>query len=520
MTKPMEATLDDTMQRAERHRWDGLSANELNWRLLWQYVEGALIATFVTLFVAFLGLEFTARQWIWIGVGVPIWAGIVIAVDFYVIRRNTRPVGRVLEELSHQVDPSSTATYEAINRALNLPLLSFVRVTYIHGPTAVVAIVAYMLLLNRIGDTAYSAWQITVFCLTALILAAPIHAIYEYFGINRHLSPLIRSLWEHAGRPVSPPIRPVSIKLRSKLIYLAVFTSSVPLIFFAVTIVFRVELLFEDLGIVVSFAEIWPLLAWIGGVVAVFLGSGITVSLLTARELSSSASRLIRAMDRVERSDLDNYVHVTGTDEFADLFRGFNLMTDSLREEVQILEMSHDLAGELNLEVLLTRIMRATTELLSADRSTLFLHDRTSGELWSRVAEGIATKEIRIPGDAGIAGAAFTSGRTENITDPYSDPRFNRTVDQETGYRTESILCMPIFNNRDSGLASRRCSTNMGVRSQPKTRAGSAHSMPKSRWRWKTPNSSKMSCERKITTTRFYRASATGSSRSTGKTTS
>ena len=320
--------------------------------------------------------------------------------------------------------------------------------TYIHGPTAVVAIVAYMLILNRIGDTGYSAWQVTVFSLTALILAAPIHAIYEYFGINRHLSPLIRRLWDHAGRPVNPPIRPVSIKLRNKLIYLAVFTSSVPLIFFAVTIVFRVELLFDDLGIAVSFAEIWPLLAWIAGVVAVFLGSGIGVSLLTARELTGSASRLISAMDRVERGDLDNFVHVTGTDEFADLFRGFNMMTDSLREEVQILEMSHDLAGELNLEVLLARIMRATTELLNADRSTLFLHDRASGELWSRVAEGIATKEIRIPGDAGIAGAAFSSGRTENIPDPYSDPRFNRTVDQEIGYQTASILCMPIFNKQ------------------------------------------------------------------------
>ena len=165
-----------------------------------------------------MGLNSRAASGSGFGAGVPIWAGIVIAVDFYVIRRNTRPVGRVLDQLVRQVEPSESATYGAINRALNLPLLSFVRVTYIHGPTAVVAIVAYMLILNRIGDTGYSAWQITVFSLTALILAAPIHAIYEYFGINRHLSPLIRRLWDHAGRPVNPPIRPVSIKLRNKLI--------------------------------------------------------------------------------------------------------------------------------------------------------------------------------------------------------------------------------------------------------------------------------------------------------------
>ena len=503
MTKPMEATLDDTMQPADPRHWDGLTSQELNFRLLWQYVEGALIATFVTLFVALLGLEFTTRQWMWIAAGVPIWALIVITVDFYVIRRNNRPVGSVLDQLAHQHRPSPEATYGAINRALNLPLLSFVRVTYIHGPTAVVSIVVYMLLLNHLGDTGYSAWQITVFSLTALILAAPIHAIYEYFGINRHLSPLIRSLWEEAGRPVNPPLHPVSIKLRSKLIYLAIFSSSVPLIFFAVTIVFRVELMFEDLGIAVSLAEIWPLLAWIGGVVVVFIGSGFTVSLLTARELSSSASRLTSAMDRVESGDLDNYVHVTGTDEFADLFRGFNMMTESLREEVQILEMSHDLAGELNLDVLIARIMRATTELLGADRSTMFLYDRSSDELWSQVAEGITTKEIRIPSDAGIAGAAFASGRTENIADPYNDPVFNRTVDRETGYHTESILCMPIFNKQGQRIGVTRCSTSMAACSAPRTRAGSGPSTPRLRSRWRTPNCSKMSCARRTTTTQF-----------------
>lgn len=37
------------------------------------------------------------------------------------------------------------------------------------------------------------------------------------------------------------------------------------------------------------------------------------------------------------------------------------------------------------------------------------------------------------------------TGEILNITDAYSDPRFNRSVDQITGYRTETILCMPIF---------------------------------------------------------------------------
>jgi len=121
-------------------------------------------------------------------------------------------------------------------------------------------------------------------------------------------------------------------------------------------------------------------------------------------------------------------------------------MVGSLREEVRILQPSHDLAGELNLDKLLTRLVHATSELLNADRCTLFLYDKKTKELFSRVAEELEIKEIRIPADRGIAGAVFMSRQTENIADPYSDPRFNKDVDRRTGYRTESILAMPIVN--------------------------------------------------------------------------
>jgi adenylate cyclase len=162
--------------------------------------------------------------------------------------------------------------------------------------------------------------------------------------------------------------------------------------------------------------------------------------------VSRSASRLIEAMGAVEHGQLDNDLQLSSTDEYAEVYRGFNLMLASLREEVRILQLSHDLAGELNLDLLLSRLMHATTELLNADRSTLFLYERKTHELFSRVAEGLEIREIRIPTDRGIAGAVFTRRQTENIADPYSDPRFNKEVDRATGYRTESILAMPIVN--------------------------------------------------------------------------
>ena len=238
-----------------------------------------------------------------------------------------------------------------------------------------------------------------------------------------------------------------SIRLRTKLLYLAIAVASLPLVFFAFSVIFKVDRLLLSLGETASLDELMPLYLWIGGVVIVCVFGSLVMSILTANEVSRSAARLTQAMRQVESGRLDGVdLEVISTDEYADLFRGFNLMVDALREEQRILEVSHDLAGELQLDVLIARIMTTTTELLGAERSTLFVYDPKTDELFSRYAAGIDTKELRIPAHHGIAGAVFTTGRLENIADPYADPRFNSDVDRQTGFRTRSILCMPIAN--------------------------------------------------------------------------
>jgi adenylate cyclase len=122
------------------------------------------------------------------------------------------------------------------------------------------------------------------------------------------------------------------------------------------------------------------------------------------------------------------------------------------REEEKMLEVTNAISTELQLEPLLNKIMQVTTQILDADRSTLFMHDPKTNELWSRVAGGVGSKEIRFPDSAGIAGSVFTSGRTLNIPDAYQDPRFNQEIDRKTGYRTRNILCMPIINKAGRGL--------------------------------------------------------------------
>jgi HD-GYP domain-containing protein (c-di-GMP phosphodiesterase class II) len=115
-----------------------------------------------------------------------------------------------------------------------------------------------------------------------------------------------------------------------------------------------------------------------------------------------------------------------------------------------ILQISKIIGSEIHLDNLLQIIIRETSHVMEADRSSLFLVDAAKKELWSKVAEGMDpfTKVIRFPMSVGIAGAVATGGEAINIPDAYQDPRFNPEIDAKTGYRTRSILCMPIRNTK------------------------------------------------------------------------
>jgi adenylate cyclase len=115
-------------------------------------------------------------------------------------------------------------------------------------------------------------------------------------------------------------------------------------------------------------------------------------------------------------------------------------------KELEFLDLVADVTSELDLGVLLQRVMSEATRMLNADRSTLFLNDDKTGELWSQVGQGLEAKQIRFPNHLGIAGTVFTSGESMNIPYAYADLRFNPSFDRQTGYFTRSILCVPVVN--------------------------------------------------------------------------
>ncbi len=129
----------------------------------------------------------------------------------------------------------------------------------------------------------------------------------------------------------------------------------------------------------------------------------------------------------------------------AQLYDGLRTSLDRLS---RLMKIGAAISSELDLDALLRTISQTTSHLLQAERSTVFVVDSVRNELWSRVAEGLGNKEIRIPLSAGIAGLVATTGNPVRISDAYRDPRFNPEVDKKTGYQTRSILCVPMRNRR------------------------------------------------------------------------
>ena len=109
-----------------------------------------------------------------------------------------------------------------------------------------------------------------------------------------------------------------------------------------------------------------------------------------------------------------------------------------------LLDISKTIAAFETLDEILKSLVEITTRELKADRGTIFLNDSETGELYSRVAQGDFHREIRILSNTGVAGHVFTSGTGVIVDNAYEDPHFNRAIDEQTGYVTETILCVPI----------------------------------------------------------------------------
>nr|MDJ0523316.1 GAF domain-containing sensor histidine kinase [Planctomycetota bacterium] len=115
-----------------------------------------------------------------------------------------------------------------------------------------------------------------------------------------------------------------------------------------------------------------------------------------------------------------------------------------------LIEASLALGESSDLTTLLRRILDLATRHVGADRGALFIAQPATGDLVSTIFHGDELEQIHLPTGRGIAGSVVESGRSVRIDDAYEDERFDRSIDERTGYRTRSLLVVPMrLRNRE-----------------------------------------------------------------------
>lgn len=110
------------------------------------------------------------------------------------------------------------------------------------------------------------------------------------------------------------------------------------------------------------------------------------------------------------------------------------------------LRIASQLSSARETQPLLELIAQDAARLLEADRSSIFIWDRENHEMVACPALGVDGNMLRLPDDRGIVGECLQTGQSICVDDPYADQRFNRQIDERTGYKTRNLLCVPLID--------------------------------------------------------------------------
>ncbi len=127
-------------------------------------------------------------------------------------------------------------------------------------------------------------------------------------------------------------------------------------------------------------------------------------------------------------------------------------LTKSADKLSTLVRFSYEISRETRLKPLLTLLATEISRIINADRSSVFIYDKDTHELWSIVAQGLYGRELRFPADKGIVGYVLQTGQLINIEDAYQDFRFNPDSDKNNNYFTKTVLAMPLKDRQGNVL--------------------------------------------------------------------
>ena len=112
----------------------------------------------------------------------------------------------------------------------------------------------------------------------------------------------------------------------------------------------------------------------------------------------------------------------------------------------QIAEFGQKLMTLKNMEHALELISDEAKKLVNADRCSIFIVDKEDKMLWTKLSDGIGRIVISL--DAGIVGDTYTKREAQIVNNPYEDKRFLQNIDKKSGYKTQNMITVPIFDSK------------------------------------------------------------------------
>ncbi len=129
------------------------------------------------------------------------------------------------------------------------------------------------------------------------------------------------------------------------------------------------------------------------------------------------------------------------------IFQDVSYLTERIREFSLLNDVGSLLTSTLDFNQVLHILMSHIRKIIGVEVASLLLIDEKTGELVLEVALGAATPDIegkRLPSGEGIIGWVAQKGNPLLIPDVAKDPRFDRSIDEATGFTTKSMICVPL----------------------------------------------------------------------------
>ncbi len=345
-----------------------------------------------------LGMEMSVYQiLVLLGFVAPIPGICMYALDHHLITRHTKPIDRVWQQIQNGEYVSKETQLLTYVQAINLPVLTLLRVILVHAPSVLIPSTILCLIANWWLDLGFSWQEFFVIWSFWPIVSVP-HAIVEYFMIDRFIQrclPILSGTQNELITTETPnasfrvvlrllfgkqPLTAHVIRMSTglQLAWILFFVSLMPMFVLGTSVYLKLSV--PNMHI----AQLLPRLSgWIALLIILNTAISATIVTLMSQRIRHAMQTLLSDMQRVLQGDLSQLWQPQTTDEFFDLGIGFNAMVRGLQEREAIKDtfgrfVSRDVAqAVLENRIAFQGEMREVTILFQDIRGFTSLSERT-----------------------------------------------------------------------------------------------------------------------------------------------